>query len=90
MAPNFRLTKAFVWILGIFFLGGIELHSQGPAALSGVVSSQEEGQMEGVLVSARKEGSNITVSVVSDNQGRYSFPGNRLQPGNYNVTLLSG
>src|SRR6185503_12586595 len=39
--------------------------------------------MEGVLVSARKAGSTITVTVVSDKQGRYSFPAARLEPGKY-------
>ncbi len=80
-------SKALVWILGILFLLGIESHSQGPASISGVVNSQEEGQMEGVLVSARKEGSHITVSVVSDSQGRYAFPGDRLEPGNYSLKI---
>ena len=58
-----------------------------PPALSGVVSSQEEGQMEGVQVSAKRDGSNVTVSVVSDSQGRYSFPGERLKPGSYHVKM---
>ena len=35
----------------------------GPPALVGQVSSQEEGPMEGVVVSAKKDGSTITVSV---------------------------
>src|SRR6185503_4438144 len=39
--------------------------------------------MEGVLVSARKAGSTITVTVVSDREGRYSFPAARLEPGKY-------
>ena len=43
-------------------------------ALSGLVSSSEEGAMEGVLVSAKKEGSTITTTVVTDEQGRYGFP----------------
>ncbi len=30
--------------------------------------------MEGVVVSAKKAGGTITVSVVSDEKGRYSFP----------------
>src|SRR6266851_6325822 len=42
-----------------------------PPALSGRVSSAEEGAMEGVLVSAKKAGSTITITVVSDAQGRY-------------------
>jgi streptogramin lyase len=55
------------------------LHAQ----LSGRVSSAEEGAMEGVLVSAKREGSTITVTVVSDAQGRYRFPAKRLAPGRY-------
>ena len=87
MIAKARPKWAFVWIVGIFFLGGILSYGQGPAALRGVVSSQEEGRMEGVLVSAKKAGSTITVSVVSDNQGRYAFPGNRLEPGNYSLKI---
>ena len=51
------------------------------AALTGQVTSAEEGPMEGVLVSARKAGSNITVTVVSNQEGRYAFPPTRLGPG---------
>ena len=39
--------------------------------------------MEGVLVSAKKDGSSITTTVVSDQQGAYSFPNARLEPGKY-------
>src|SRR5436190_23628064 len=39
------------------------LHAQAPAALTGQVSSQQEGPMEGVLVSAKKAGGTITVTV---------------------------
>jgi hypothetical protein len=56
-------------------------------ALSGVVSSPQEGAMEGVVVSAKRSGSTITVSVVSDAQGRYSFPRNRLDPGAYSIRI---
>ena len=38
------------------------------AQLAGQVTSAEEGAMEGVIVSARKDGGNITVSVVSDSR----------------------
>ena len=79
-------SKALALILGILWLG-VGVYGAGPAALSGIVSSQEEGQMEGVLVSAKKEGSHITVSVVSDNQGRYSFPADRLSPGDYRLKI---
>ena len=57
------------------------------AALSGRVTSQAEGAMEGVLVSAHREGSNKTVTVVSHADGRYSFPSDRLDPGRYAVSV---
>src|SRR5271170_5711505 len=53
------------------------------AALTGRVSSQEEGAMEGVLVSATKSGSTVTITVVSDAQGQYSFPRTKLETGRY-------
>src|SRR5215471_11978611 len=56
-------------------------------ALSGQVSSAEEGQMEGVLVSAKKAGSTITITVVSDEQGRYRFPASKLPPGQYGLRI---
>ena len=41
--------------------------------------------MEGVLVSAKREGGIVTVTVVSDNNGRYAFPGDPLPPGKYRI-----
>ena len=61
--------------------------SAAPAALAGTVSSQQEGLMEGVVVSARRDGANFTVSVVSDAHGKYSFPSTHLQPGAYTFTI---
>lgn len=43
--------------------------------------------MEGVLVSARKAGSTITTTVVSDRQGRFRFPRARLEPGKYALRI---
>src|SRR5260370_37562312 len=60
---------------------------QAPAALTGQVTSDEEGPMEGVVVSAKLDGSTITVSVISDKQGHYSFPANRLEPGHYKLKI---
>lgn len=65
----------------------VEIAKAQSAALTGVVSSQEEGKMEGVLVSAKRAGSTITVTVVSDAQGRYSFPRNRVEAGQYSVAI---
>jgi hypothetical protein len=45
------------------------VHAQ---ALSGRVTSAEEGAMEGVLVSAKQTGSSVTVTVVSD--ARHAIP----------------
>jgi streptogramin lyase len=59
--------------------------AQSPTILSGTVSSSQEGAMEGVVVSARKDGATITVSVVSDARGHFSFPSNRLEPGHYTL-----
>ena len=60
--------------------------AQNAAALSGEVSSAKEGPMEGVVVSARKDGSTITVSVISDDKGHFSFPASRLDPGHYAIS----
>src|SRR5579885_497018 len=57
------------------------------SALSGLVSSSEEGSMQGVLVSAKRSGSTITTTVVTDAQGHYSFPRGRLEPGQYNIRI---
>jgi len=56
-------------------------------ALTGQVSSREEGRMEGVLVSAQREGSTVTTTVVSDAQGHYSFPSSSLAPGRYSLRV---
>ena len=61
--------------------------AQGEAPLSGVVSSDAEGKMEGVVVTASKPGSIVQVSVTTDAQGRYRFPENRLEPGEYTLNI---
>jgi len=67
--------------------GLLPAQAQTPGVLTGQVSSAEEGAMEGVLVSAKKAGSTITVTVASDKEGRYSFPAARLEPGQYAVSI---
>src|ERR1700730_8548870 len=61
--------------------------AQAPAALAGQVSSAKEDAMEGVVVSAKKAGGTITVSVVSDAKGHYSLPASKLEPGQYALTI---
>src|SRR5438034_1546337 len=55
--------------------------AQAPVVLTGQVRSAEEGAMEGVVVSAKKDGSTISISVVTDARGRFAFPAARLEPG---------
>ena len=68
-------------------IGSPSAVAQEAQALTGTVSSAEEGAMEGVIVSAKKDGSTITVSVISDEQGHYSFPAARLAPGAYKLSI---
>jgi virginiamycin B lyase len=67
--------------------GLLPAQAQSPGALGGQVTSAEEGAMEGVLVSAKKAGSTITITVVSDARGNYSFPSSKLEPGQYSVRI---
>ncbi|HKG01137.1 MAG TPA: carboxypeptidase regulatory-like domain-containing protein [Xanthobacteraceae bacterium] len=82
------------WLVTGVCLGGVLLDlgsaasgAQAQTALSGQVSSREEGAMEGVLVSAKREGSTTTVTVVTDEQGRYAFPAAKLEPGRYAIAI---
>src|SRR5258707_2764179 len=79
---HYLLASTFVSAFSLLPAG---LSAQAQTALTGVVSSAEEGAMEGVVVSAKKEGSTVTVSVVTDAQGRFAFPTARLEPGSYTV-----
>ena len=75
-------------IVTVFGLLAVTLLLPEPApaqtsALTGRVTSAKEGAMEGVVVSAKKLGSTVTISVATDDQGRFSFPATRLEPGQY-------
>src|SRR5438445_6004943 len=84
------MRLGFLWFLASV---GVALLQAGPpaqaqsAALTGQVSSADEPAMEGVLVSAKKAGSTVTVTVVSNEQGRYAFPADRLDPGSYTISI---
>jgi streptogramin lyase len=77
------------WTAGLIAVAVSALPSQAqaPVALTGQVSSAAEGAMEGVLVSARKHGSTMTVTVASDTTGRYRFPATKLEPGSYALAI---
>jgi virginiamycin B lyase len=68
-------------------LGSPRAQMASTVAVTGQVSSTEEGPMEGVLVSAKKTGSTVTITVVSDQQGRYAFPANKMEPGQYSLKI---
>src|SRR5262249_22773826 len=61
--------------------------AQAAGKLSGQVTSAEEGVMEGVVVSAKKDGATIAISVVSDDKGNFSFPAAKLEPGKYTLRI---
>jgi streptogramin lyase len=85
-----RMNKILIAAGLAFALAGAGLlpaSAQTPAALTGQVTSAEEGAMEGVLVSAKKAGSNVTITVVSDAQGNYSFPAAKLEPAQYSLRI---
>jgi virginiamycin B lyase len=75
-------------LLGLAFAGLVtaaEIPSS--SVLTGKVTSQAEGSMEGVIIGAKKVGSPITTWVVSNTQGQYTFPRGRLEPGKYAINV---
>ena len=70
-----------------FAPSAVRADERAPAALTGQVTSDAEGAMEGVVVTARKDGSIVSTNVTTDAKGRYAFPENRLEPGRYTVTI---
>ena len=61
--------------------------SHAQSALAGVVTSAEEGAMEGVLVTAKRDSATVATTVVTDAQGHYAFPAARLEPGHYTLRI---
>ena len=85
-----RLLQLFVAGFALMLLPSaqqIAAQNGSPAALTANVTSDAEGAMEGVVVSAKKAGSIVTVSVITDAQGQYRFPANRLAAGKYTLKI---
>jgi streptogramin lyase len=74
-------------LLGLAFAAPGLAETPSSAALTGMMRSQAEGAMEGVIVGAKRAGSTITIWVVSDAQGRYTFPREKLEPGKYALSV---
>ena len=80
-----RALFAAVSLAFSILVSGAALAQTVGSALTGLVSSAENNAMEGVLVSASKKGSSITVTVVTGRDGRFSFPASKLAPGQYSL-----
>ncbi|WP_204270822.1 carboxypeptidase-like regulatory domain-containing protein, partial [Escherichia coli] len=65
----------------------LQAQSRPPVALTGTVSSDKEGSMEGVVVSEKRAGGTVTISVATDDKGRFSFPSSKLDPGPYALSI---
>src|ERR1700721_1055670 len=82
------VVASLICLLGVAGLtaAGPSVAQQAGPALTGTVTAGPEA-LEGVLVSARKNGSTVTVTVVSGKDGRYSFPALRLEAGTYALRI---
>src|ERR1700744_1710319 len=84
---RFSVIAGLVCVAGITGLAtGPTIAQQAAPPLTGTVKAGPDA-LEGVLVSARKADSTITVTVVSDKDGHYSFPAARLEPGAYALRI---
>jgi virginiamycin B lyase len=85
-----RMRNALLASVCLTFVLGANVDlslAQGAAALTGQVTSEQEGPMEGVLVTAKKAGATVATTVVTNKEGRYSFPASRLEPGEYTLKI---
>ena len=72
--------------IAVIAIGGAS-RAQNQPALTGEVRSAEEGPMGGVTVTATSDRSTISVTAITSDQGRYSFPADRLGPGQYSLSI---
>jgi virginiamycin B lyase len=86
-APGSRTGSALAVGLSQVSLSIVRAEERAPAALTGQVTYDAEGAMEGVVVTAHKDGSIVSISVATDAQGRYAFPESKLEPGEYKITI---
>ena len=86
--PRHRMVTGVVFLVvgALLAATGVAAAQTGTPALSGKVMAGPDA-LEGVLVSAKRDGSTVTVTVVSDKDGRYSFPAAKLEPGQYALRI---
>ena len=75
------MTVALAAGLSQITLSAVRADNQPPAALAGQVTSDAEGAMEGVVVSAKNPARPSWSASPPTRKGRYSFPENRLGAG---------
>jgi len=85
MSRIFALLLVFAIVASNAFAAPEDKHVE--AALAGRVRSQNGAAMEGVLVRAKGVGSSVSVTVVTDHNGKYSFPASRLSPKSYTLEI---
>jgi streptogramin lyase len=86
MRNNLLLSSVAGAAMLVMYAGShssLPLRAQAGVALTGLVVSEEEDRMEGVVVTAHREGSPISISVVTDATGRFNFPESKLPDGDY-------
>jgi virginiamycin B lyase len=83
------MKTSYLLVIGVVFASILPAFSSSQPApsLTGIVTSDAEGHMEGVLVTAKLQGGNATVTVISNEQGRYTFPASKLRPGKYALAI---
>jgi len=86
MPRRLTVTSVSFLVFATLLAGMARVAAQAGPALAGKVTAGQDA-LEGVLVSANKSESTVTVTVVSDKDGRYSFPAVRLEPGQYSLRI---
>lgn len=77
------LRSIVIIALAVFLSAGAYGADENGALLAGAVKSDSGEKMSGVTVSAKAEGSVVTTSVFTDQQGEYYFPG--MPAGEYEI-----
>ncbi len=82
-------TLAFVIAVAaiVVKVAGALRAQQSPAVALAASVRRPKARWKSVLVSARREGSPMSVTVISDAAGRYAFPAGRLVPGVYRLSI---
>jgi virginiamycin B lyase len=86
MRPTILLSAASALTL-VLCQPSSSVRAQNQDAITGKVTSDAEGAMEGVVVTAHKDGSIVSISVATDAKGHYAFPESRLEPGHYTLLI---